>query len=570
MRRNIVLIITVLALLGLLIACAAPTPTAAPTKPAAPVAATTAPSATKPAAAPAAAATTAPVATKPAAAAPTAAPVAKVKRGGTLRGAQQGSYMSLDPHIATTRSHWGLGSIYDCLVELVLADPKERKWEIKPYLAESFKQVDPTTVEFKIRPGVKFHDGSDLTAEDVRFSLDRVANHPKSYGKDFVTAQASVERVDNQTVRVKLKSPNAAYIGNITCWAFTNCIVSKAALEKLGDEEFGRKPVGTGPFSIAEYMPDDRVTVKKFANYWGKGEDGQPLPYLDGAIYRVINDAAVLQVELKAAGIDIVGNVDAKDVAGVKSNTALVLDESPGQAQYYFTYGLNTATGPFANNLKLRQAAHYALDRENMAKVFTFGAGTPAYYPFWTAGMLGYDEKLPRYEFNPEKAKQLVREAGFPNGVDITMLAIARDPERRIGEVAKQMWDTVGIRTKLDVLERLAFNSRMNGNNFEVGFWRSGTRLDPDLQKFYVYTKASANWSNWYNKDMDKCMDEGGAELDSSKRAEIYKRCQKIIYDEAFVNVGYLLPDSIAYQKYVKGITWQFATNSLHRVWLDK
>ncbi len=562
MRANLVHLGIILLALAVVGGCAAPAaPTVAPTKPAA--AATTAPAATKPAAPGATVAATPP-------AAATATPAAKIKRGGTLRGAQQGSYMSLDPHIATTRTHWGLGAVFDCLTELSLVDRAKSQWEIKPALAESWKQIDPKTIEFKIRSGVKFHDGTDLAADDVKFSMERVATHQKSYGKEFASALASVDKVDAQTVRANLKTPNAAFVSNFSCWAFTMSIVPKAVVEKLGDEEFGRKPVGTGPFTPSDINLDDHVTVKKFPNYWQKGADGQPLPYLDGANFRVINDNAVMQVELKAASLDLIGTVDPKDVASVKSNPALVFEESPGQAQFYFTYGFNQQTGPFANNLKLRQAAHYALDRENLAKVFTFGAGKAAYYPFWTAGMLGYDESLPRYSFDPNKAKQLLTEAGQPNGIDITMLAIARDPERRIAEAVKQMWDSVGIRTKLDILERLAFNSRMNGNNFEVGNWRSGTRLDPDLQKFYVYTKGPANWSNWSSKDMDKCMDEGGEELDPKKRAEIYKRCQKIIYDEAYVQAGYLLPDAIAYQKTVQGISWEFASNNLDRVWLDK
>ncbi len=563
MRSRIRVLLAALAALSLLANCSAPpaAPTAAPTKPAPSVAT----------AAPPAAATSAPAAAATAKPAATAAPAVKVKRGGTLRGGQAGAYLSLDPHIATTRSQWGLGAMYDCLVELSLADKAKNQWEIKPALAESWKQVDPTTVEFKVRPGVKFHDGTDFTADDVKFSLERLATHPKSYGKDFIQAQASVEKVDAQTVRAKLKTPSGSYISSLSCWAYTMAMVSQAAVTKLGDDEFGKKPVGTGPFAPTEYMPDDHVTLKKSpVAYWEKGTDGQPLPYLDGVLFRVMNDAAIMQVELKSTNIDIISTVDPKDIAGVKSNPALVFDQSTGQATYQFTHGYNTQTGPFAQNLKLRQAAEYAIDRENLNKTFTFGAGTPAYYPFWAPGMLGYDDTLPKYQFDAAKAKQLVTEAGFPGGVDITLSMIARDPDRRIAEAVKQMWDSVGIRTQLDLLERLAYNTKMNGNNFVVGGWTSGTRLDPDLQKFYVYTKAPANWSNWYSKDMDKCMDDGGAELNVTKRAEIYKQCQKIIYDNAFVGAGYLIPDAVAYQKAVSGVGWEYAANNLHRVWLDK
>ncbi|MCL4534296.1 MAG: ABC transporter substrate-binding protein [Bacteroidetes bacterium] len=478
--------------------------------------------------------------------------------------------MSLDPHLATTRTHWALGALYDCLFELELADKVNIRWQVEPALAESWKQVDPTTVEFKVRPGVVFHDGSSLTADDVKFSLERIATNPKSYGKDFISAQSTVEKVDAQTVRAKLKAPNAAYVPNLSCWAYTMGIVSKAAVEKLGEEEFGRKSMGTGPFDLAEYMPDDHVTVKKFANYWQKGTDGQALPYLDGATFRVINDTSVMQLELKAGNLDVVGSVDPKDVAGVKANPELIFEESPGQATFYFTHGYNQQTGPFSNNLKLRQAAEYAIDRQSLATVMTSGAGRPAYYPYWAPGMLGYDETLPRYEFNLDKAKQLLKEAGYPDGVEINFMTIAREPDRRIVEVVQQMWAKAGIRAQVDSLERLAWISRIQNGNFQVAFWGTGTALDPDTQKFYVYTKASANWSNWSSKDMDQCMDQGATELDPSRRAEIYKRCQRIIYDEAYVGAGYLLPGAVAYRKSVNGVGWQFAANNLRRVWLEK
>ncbi len=561
-RAICTVLMPITAVVLLLSACSPAAQTAAPTKPAAaPSAATSAPPSAPPAAA-------TPAATKPSG--PTATPAAKVKRGGTLRGAQTGAYVSLDTHVATTRKNWGLGALYDCLLELNLKDGASPTWEVKPALAESWRQVDPTTIEFKARPGVKFHDGTDLTADDVKFSLERLATHPKSYGKDFISAQTSVEKVDNLTVRAKLKTPSASYVPNLTCWAFTMGIEPKAAVERLGDDEFGRKPVGTGPFTIVEAAPDDHLTFKKFPNYWEKGTDGQPLPYLDGFVVRVMNDLSVMQLELRSGNLDLVGSVDPKDVASVKANPQLVFEQSPGQATYYFVHGFNQSSGPFSNNQKLRQAAQYALDRESLAKTFTFGAGTPAYYPFWAPGMLGYDETLPRYSYSVDKAKQLVKDAGYSDGIDVTLLSIARDPDRRIAEVVQQMYAAAGIRAKLDILERLAWIPRMQNLNFDEGFWTTGTALDPDTQRFLVYTKAPGNWSSWSSKEMDKCMDDGSAEIDIQKRADIYKRCQRIIYDEAFVGAGYLLPDAVAYSKAFKGGSWEFANNNLHRVWLDK
>ncbi|MCL4534023.1 MAG: ABC transporter substrate-binding protein [Bacteroidetes bacterium] len=546
-----------LACLSLFVACVPAAPTAAP---AAPTAAPAVP--TKPVAAPTAAPTA-----PPAAASPTLS--AKIKRGGALRVGNSATYDRLDPQLSQVVTQAGMRMMFDALLTYEL-NPKSKLFEVGPDLVEKWEQPDAKTIVLKVRQGVKFQDGSPLNAEAVKFNIDRMRNNPKSFAKSSVTAVDSVQVVDASTVKVSLKVPSASALPSLSGYTSPTSIVSKEAVEKLGDDEFGRHPVGSGPMVLGEWVQDDHVTYKKWDGYWRKGEDGQPLPYLDSATFRYMPDASVMLLELKAGNLDTVENVEPKDVAGVKANPELTYAQLPWGLTFYFHHGYNQRSGPFADNLKLRQAAEHAVDRDSMAKTLAFGLGGPAPRPLWGPGMIGYDETLPSYEFSPTKAKQLLSDAGYPNGLDVTLSVISRSREQRIAEITKSMWDAVGIRTTLEVLERLAFNAKLQSFNFQAGFWTGGTQLDPDLLSRYLTTGGVANWSGWSDPEMDKCMEDGRSTLDMKQREQIYKRCQQIIYERAFIGTGYYEVNNDVYNKRVNGIRNQFLMRDYRDVWLSR
>jgi peptide/nickel transport system substrate-binding protein len=542
---------------ALLAACVAPSPTAAPTKPAAP-AATSAPAvvATKPAAA-------APAAT----AAPTTAPAAKVKRGGQLRTSLAWTYPTFDSHLVSTDNLPGFRVMYDAPLRYQM-NPQTNKYEPVGELFESWSFTDPVNPQFKIRKGVKFHDGSDFTADVAAFNIDRMVNHKKSTAKVYFEGVTGAEKVDADTIKIKMKAPSASLLVMLTGAYGPVGIVSQAAVDKLGDDEFGRKPVGSGPFQFSDWLSDDRLTVKKFDNHWRKGADGQALPYLDSIIFRYIQDNSVALLEMRAGSLDFTEGVDPKDMATIKADPNLVLVEKTGTGSLYFGGGFHIQKSVFSN-LKLRQAFNHAIDRENMAKALTFGTGSAHPWPYWGEGVLGWEPTSKAYNFDLAKTKQLLTEAGYPNGIDITLSVISRQPEQRISEVAKQMLDQAGFRTKLDVLERLAFNAKLQGYNFEVGFWRPGLPIDPDRNTRGLYSKAAGNWSGFADTEVDKCMDEGRQSMDPAKRHDIYKRCLNIIQEQAYLFTGYLLKTNNLANKKVKGILSQYALPDLREVWLD-
>jgi ABC-type transport system substrate-binding protein len=528
-------------------------PTTAPTKPAAAPTAATAPAA----------------ATKPAAAAPTAAPTAKIKRGGTVRFAEQSPYNTLDMLLNTAASPAAGRLLFDSLLAAE-QDQKTGEWKVIPELATAWEWKDTKTLNITLRKGVKFHDGSEFKADDAIFSILRARDHPKSYGKTYTAYVTSVDKVDDYAIRVNMKSPFAPTLAFFSAAIWSTVMQPKGAVEKMGDDAYGAKPVGSGPFQVLEWMKDDHITLKRF-DHWQMGADGKPLPYIDQWVSKQVTDPAVSLLEVRAGTLEALTELDDKDVAAVKANPDLVYLPSPWSGSFYFTHGFNPKEGPFYNNVKLRQAYQYALDRESMAKALGFGIAKPYSQPYWAPGIIGYDDTLPKFTYDQAKAKALVAEAGYPNGVATTLSFINRPSDTRVAEMVKQMLDTVGIKTTLDAYDRTAWIDRMKNLNFQTNFWRSLNWLwDPDYASIELGTGATSNWSSFSEPELDNCMAEGRGELDTAKRAEIYKKCQKIIFETARVGLGYFDPRNVVYIKALQGLKLQFYTRDFREAWLDK
>jgi peptide/nickel transport system substrate-binding protein len=546
MRRNICVIITVLVVLSFLLACAQPVPTVASV-------ATTAPAA----------------ATQAQAAASTAAPVAKIKRGGTLRiGYNEEWAPNLDPHQITSPPY-GFEMLYDTLTRVSL-DVKTGKRTLKPGLAESWDQQSPKILIMKLRKDVTFQDGSKFNAEVAKFNLDRMRTFPKSASKTDMLIVDSVDVVDEYTIRINLKAAPAGILYRLADnVSLRPWIVSKAAADQGGDEAFTRRSVGSGCMQFVEWLTGDRITMKKWDKYWDKGADGQPLPYADGAVLRVIMQENVGVTEVRTGNMDAFDAIEPHSFPGVSSTPDIERVEYPwhGQVNYLI---FNLKKPPF-DNLKLRQAALYAIDRENAAKAGGMGIGQPAYY-YWGAGDLGYDASLPHYSFDLNKAKQLVTEAGFPNGVSVTDEFFHVEELQRSAESFKQTWDQAGIKTTLNSQERTAFVSKLQVGDFQVAnSSRFFAEVDPDMYSYRLTSTGTYNFAHFENQEMDKCMEDGRSAVEDSKRADIYKRCQQIVFEQAPYDSYWYRPIEIVISQKLKG--WEphtFSRFTFREAWLDK
>jgi peptide/nickel transport system substrate-binding protein len=528
MRRTVSLAITALVVLSFLVGCAQVTPTAAPTKPSAP-AVTIAPSAST--VAPAAA--TAPVAaTKPAATAPTVAPAAKIKRGGILKSAYFNDWGTADHHLdVSVRYDQQVHS--EALFEMRMND-KTKRFDLTPSLVESWEQTDPKTVVLKLQKGVKFHDGSDWNTEGAKWNLLRMRDHPQSSAKDQAGSIASIDIVDATTMKLNLKEASVSALWRLSsAYATRPMIISKQAADKNGEDYLKTHYIGTGPFEMVDWKTGDRQTFKKFAQYWRKAPDGQSLPYLDGVELRFIPDSNVALVELRTGNVHFVVQIQGKDLATVKNDPALVVQGMPWEVAGY-KLNLNATAGPFKDNLKLRQAVQYSMDRVSIAKTLGLGAGSPL-TDIIPEGQFGYSASQPRYGYDLEKAKQLMKDAGAADGLDISLLAISRQPDRAQSEVVQSMMAKAGIRAKIELMDKIAILAKIRNKEFDANTQGHEFTLTPYIALARVNgCKGQSNWTNWCNEPFEACLAEMDREPDDVKRAGIVMKCAQIIHDSAY------------------------------------
>jgi len=518
------------------------------------------------------AAATAPKAGTPAPAGqPTPAPAAQIKRGGTLVHSYSLTVPTMDPHINSSKNQMFFENVYEGLVGFKIDDPNKPEAKVVGLLAESWEQKDTKTLVFRLRKGVQFHDGSEFDAEAARWNFQRAKEHPKSNYRDNLAFIDTVTALDKYTLEIKAKVDTAPMLRLLAYDSGAQVrMMSKAAFEKNGEEWLQRNAVGTGAFKFKQWISDDRVITERNPNYYVMGVDGKPLPYLDGAVFRFIPDATVALVEQRSGSLHFIEWPLEKDAASIKGDPNLELMQMTWNSRGYFQLGFNTKDAPF-NDVRLRQAALYGIDHEGMWKALGFGIGEPWYHPQALKGTLGYDDTVMKYEYNPAKVKDLLKQAGYPDGISIELLVIAREPERTIGEYAQQMWNAVGIKTKLNVVERLATIDACRNYNFQAYFWRGNhgaSVIDPENAGNSLACGSAGNWTMLCDKEIDALMVQGLAELDTQKRAVIYHNVWQLLQERAYLATGWVSPVLHSYRKEVRGLTWTFAVANLSTAWL--
>jgi peptide/nickel transport system substrate-binding protein len=559
--------IVAILLLVVLLGCAAPVPTSAPSKapaasvPTQPVVAV--PTVAKPASA---AATSAPIP-------PTATPVPKVKRGGTIKTANNTAWTTLDPHTAPAPGpSWLVPTYADALFGFELND-KTKRFEVVPELVESWKLLDEKTYQLNLRKGVKFQDGSDWTAEVLKWNIDRMRTHPKSISKTNVAEISSVEVVDQNTAKMILTGPSASVLVQLTQAAEGRIgMVSKKAADTSGEESLGTRPVTTGPYMVTDFKKDDRVTYKRFENHWRMGVDGKPKPYADAIEERWIAEPSIALLELRSGNIHLMKQIEAKDIPATKSNPELVGQYLPWEANMrQFLY--NSKSGFFGgpDNLKLRQAVAMGIDRAALVKTIALGEGNPACYQF-TEGQLGYDPSLPCYRSDPEKAKQLLKEAGKPEGFEFTLDVQATRPEIPEAEVIQSSLEKIGIRMTVNSMELVAKQAKTLSCLHDATTQASNYRADPDIiatQRYY--TGGQGNFACLSDKQMDALVEEGRRTTDEAQRHEVYKKLWGYQYNMAYYVPMYDRARYDAYSKKLKGWRAFFQRPGfMADLWLDQ
>src|SRR5262249_28881107 len=393
-------------------------------------------------------------------------------------------------------------------------------------LAESWQQPDPKTVVFKLRQGVKFHDGTDFNAEAARFNFNRMKTEPKSVRKGEVASIDTVDVVDAYTIKLNLKRPDAALLATLTDRA--GMMVSpKTAQERGAELERNAKGAGTGPFEFVEWVKDDHILVKRNESYWNKSGG----PYLDRIRYRPIPDDTVKLQSLQTGEIDVMDYVQPRDVAAVKADKNVVVVDVPSLAD--FAYQLNHTKPPFQTKA-LRQAVAYSLDLEQIVKGVWLNVGVPANGPIPPTSW-AYDRSIAPIKRDLTRAKAKLAEGGQPNGFTFTMTTNNIPINVQEAEVIQAQLREAGITMKIKLVDSATLLSDGNGKNFEMISYQWSGRPDPDgnTYQFYKTTQGtSLNWSGISNPQIDALLDRSREVSSQAERKKLFSDLTKILQDE--------------------------------------
>lgn len=389
------------------------------------------------------------------------------------------------------------------------------KWDISP---------DGTEITFYLRKGVKFQNGEEMTADDVVFSFQRAI--ASSYTTRITGSMDSVEAVDGSTVKLKLKYPYGPILG---CIASANMgIVSKKAVEQNA-EGFARNPIGTGPYQLVEWKTGDKLVFKSFKAYY-RGEAA-----IKNLTYSIITDSSTALVALEKGEVDQMMSPAAADRKNIENDENLKLYETP-EASYLFV-AFNTEKGLFTNKL-LRQAVSYAIDRNAVILGALEGTGTPLEVPI-PPSCFGYPKDFKNNPYDPEKAKELLKEAGYPNGLKVKLRTMEGPTYAKPAEIIQENLRVVGIDAELEVMERGAYLKDVYTDcNYEITVnIVSALVLDADLityGRFYSgLVGGGNNFTRFRNDEMDKALDLGRKSLSEQERMDAYLKVCQIVKDEA-------------------------------------
>src|SRR6476660_4035861 len=404
----------------------------------------------------------------------------------------------------------------------------DEKLNIVPQLALSHEtSADGKEMTIKLRPGVKFHDGEPFDAEAAKFSLERHLNMQGSFRKPELAAIDHIDVVDPLTIKLVLKSPFSPLIAQLTDRA--GMMVSPKAAKEAGDK-FGLKPVCAGPYKFVERVQQDRIVVEKFADYWDKEK-----LHIDKITYLPIVDSTVRLANLRSGGLDLLERLNATDMASVKADSKLKLNELPDLS--YFGLTINLANGdkaknPLGQNAKVRQALELAIDREALNQVVFNGEFVPGNQ--WVSPTNAYYQKsIPVPKRDLAKAKALIKEAGVQTPIAIDFMVPQGAENKAVSEVVQAMAAEAGFDLKIRVTEFATSLKAAEQGDYQVYFIGWSGRTDPD-GNIYIFekTKAPQNVTGFSNPEVDKALDDARLTSDQAKRKAIYEKAAKILLTE--------------------------------------
>ena len=459
--------------------------------------------------------------------------------GGTLIFGRGSDSTSLDPSRTTEGETFKVTkNIFETIVDF-----EDEGTEIVEGLAHDWDVSDDgLEYTFELEEDVTFHDGTDFNADAVVKNFERWAGGDEEmfpyYNTMFGGFEGddghvikSVEADDDYTVTFTLNRPQAPFLKNLAMDMFA--ISSPEAFEEEGDDDYERNPVGTGPFEFVEWLPNDSITVEKYDDYWQEG-----LPKLDEVVFRSIPDNASRLNALNAGEIDLADGINPSDGEAIENDPELQLIERPSMNIGYL--GLTVTREPF-DQKEVRQAMNYAIDQEAIIEAFYEGRAEEAVNPMPDT-IEGYNEDIEGYEYDPEKAKELLKEADLEDGFEMELWAMPEPrpymPDgQKIAEVIQKGLAEVNIDAEIVSHEwatYLELAEKGEADAFLLGW--TGDNGDPDNFLYALLDEdniGSNNYTYFENDETHDLFIEAQTEVDQDKRNELYEETQEILHEEA-------------------------------------
>jgi peptide/nickel transport system substrate-binding protein len=446
---------------------------------------------------------------------------------------------NLDPRIGLDASSGRLQQLL--FSSLVRTD---EQFQIQPDLAESWDTPDPLTYIFHLRTDARFHDGKPVTARDILYTFRSLSDGSiKTTKAGSYRGVQSIEAPDEHTVIFKLKEPSASFLWNLNRGAIG--IVPEGA-----GPAFVQKLTGSGPFKFVSYIQDSEVIIERNDAYYGRK------PNVRRIAFKIVPEAIVRALELRKGSVDGVINALTPDMVEVlRGDDDLQVTTATGTSYQYLAFNLED---PVFRDVRVRQAIAYAIDREKIIKYLWRDQARPA------TGVLppnswAYDAGVKTYPYDPEKARQLLREAGHPN-LSFTFRCSTADDARMLAAVLQQQLKEAGIQMDIRSNEFATFFADVQKGNFQAYSlrWVGATNNDPDIFDYVFSSKrtppSGANRGRYSNPEVDALIEMSRREIDIEKRREAYHRIQQIVAEELpYISLWYL--DNVAvFSKRVQGL----------------
>lgn len=436
----------------------------------------------------------------------------------------------MDPQSANRTTYWLVQiNIYDKL----LKEMPDGTFE--PRLAHKWEFIDDLTIRFYLRDDVKFHNGEPFVADDVLYTLQRGSTNPLSASAFQYFDVANSKVIDPHTFELKLKRPYAAVFNTLATGR--GCIVNKKTVEAMGDNKFARSPVGTGPYKMVEWISGTEIRLVRNDDYWGKKA------ITKNVIFKFIPEASSRIIELETGGADVIYEVSGKDIKRIEEIEGAHILKGDSSRYMFVTFSMKDKT---LANKDLRYALSYALDKDALVKACYGEDAARTATGFLPATVFGHKDTgvLP---YDLEKARELMKKAGYENGLTLKFLIEPRELDARLAEAIQNMWSKIGL--KVEIFQMVASSYTGQGHDYQIGL-RTGNSNEPS-GVLIVYDPQFAERLQPNDDTLTKMLRDALAHYDPVKRAAAYGEIQDYLYDKrysiplAFVQVIYGVSDKV-------------------------